>query len=212
MRYFSRVAGLASVVIFIIISYNFMDRQIAKFTEILLKKNRLLVTYASDIPDLLFPIACAITILSWIAYYYFRRKKIRSPYIRLFLLIGWTVPLSFFLKTVLKHFFGMTNARVWLADGGEFGFHWFRGGGDYNGFPSGHMVICTVLAIALIRFFPRSRSAVLFAIFLLAAALVVTGYHFVSDVVAGAYLALLVDFSVCRALYGYKNRFEADLI
>jgi len=205
MRYPSRIVCLAAVVLFVIISHHFFDRGIAVFFGELLKNNGLLKTYAADIPDLLFPIASVITCISWIAFYLLRRKNICSPYAQFFHLIGWTVPLSFFLKTILKNVFGMTNTRAWLVHREEFGFHWFQGGGNYSSFPSGHMAVFMVLVIALIRYFPRFRFAGLLFLLMLAAALVVTDYHFLSDVVAGAFIGLIVDHYTCYALERRKK-------
>ena len=201
----SRINTLVSVVLFIVFSYYFLDRKIAGFSYDFISGKRMISAYTSNIPDLLLPLAFVITGLSWAAYSWFRRKDISSPYTRLFHLIGWTVPLSFLLKTGLKYVFGMTNAREWLVNKGEFGFHWLHGGANYCGFPSGHMAVFSVLVIALVRYFPRYRSAGLSFLLLLAAALVITGYHFLSDVVAGALLGLMIDERVFQALEGRKN-------
>ena len=201
----SHIIILVSVVLFIVFSYHFLDREIAGFSYDFLRGKRMLSAYTSNIPDLLLPLAFAITGLSWAAYCRFRRKDISSPYTRFFHLIGWTVPLSFLLKTGLKYVFGMINAREWLVNKGEFGFHWLHGGANYSGFPSGHMAVFSVLVIALVRYFPRYRFAGLFFLLLLAAALVITGYHFLSDVVAGALLGLIIDDRVFQVLEGRNN-------
>jgi membrane-associated phospholipid phosphatase len=198
--------ALVSVVLCIASSYHFLDREIARSSYDFIRGKRILSAYSSNIPDLLLPLAVAITGLSWAGYCRFRRKDSSSPYTRFFHLIGWTVPLSFLFKTGLKYVFGMTNARVWLANKGEFGFHWLHGGADYCGFPSGHMAVFSVLIIALARFFPPLRFAGLTFLLLLAAALIVTGYHFLSDVVAGALLGLLIANRVFQALEGRNSK------
>ncbi|HEX9137433.1 MAG TPA: phosphatase PAP2 family protein, partial [Nitrospirota bacterium] len=76
----------------------------------------------------------------------------------------------------------------------EWGFHWFIGGGDLNAFPSGHMSVLTPLIISLWRFYPRYRTFFLALGLALGGALIMTNSHFLSDVIAGAYLGLLVDF------------------
>lgn len=201
-----RIISLVSVIIFIIISHTFFDIGIAEYTGELLRNNGFMVTYASDIPDLLFPVACVTTGLSWVVYCLLKHKNIRSPYARFFHLIGWTVPLSFILKTILKYVFGMVNTRVWLANKAEYGFHWFQGNGNYGGFPSGHMAVFTVVAIAFVRFFPRFRFVGLFLLLMLAAALIVADYHFLSDVIAGTYLGLMVDDFTRRVLEDRENK------
>lgn len=206
MRSSYRIVSLVSVVIFVIISYNFFDTGIAEYSGELLRNNGFLVAYASDIPDLLFPIACVTTGLSWGVYSLLKRKNIRSPYARFFHLIGWTVPLTYILKTILKYVFGMISTREWLLNKADHGFHWFQGNGNYSGFPSGHMAVFTVVAIALIRFFPRFRLAGPFLLLMLAAALIVTDYHFLSDVIAGSFLGLMVDDLTFQVLEGRENK------
>ena len=201
----SHIITLVSVVLFIAFSYHFLDREIAVISYDFLSGKRMLTTYSANIPDFLLPLAFVITGFSWAAYCRFRRKDISSPYTRFFHLIGWTVPLSFLVKSGLKYVFGMINAREWLANKGEFGFHWLHGGAKYCGFPSGHMAVFSVLVIALLRYFPRYRSAGLSFLLLLAAALVITDYHFLSDVVAGAFLGFIIDDRVFQILEGRNN-------
>jgi membrane-associated phospholipid phosphatase len=201
-----RIISLISVIALVIVSYFFFDTGIAEYSGGLLRNYGMLATYASDIPDLLFPIACVTTGSSWAVYCLLKRNNISSPYARFFHLIGWTVPLSFILKTILKYVFGMANTRVWLANEAEYGFHWFQGNGNYGGFPSGHMAVFTVVVIAFIRFFPRFRLAGLFLLLILAAALIITDYHFLSDVIAGTYLGLIVDDFTSRVLEDRENK------
>jgi membrane-associated phospholipid phosphatase len=205
MRSSYRIISLVSVIIFVIISHNFLDTRIAEYSGELLRNNGFLVAYASDIPDLLFPIACVTTGLSWGVYSLLKRKNIRSPYARFFHLIGWTVPLTYTLKTILKYVFGMISTRAWLLNKADHGFHWFQGNGNYSGFPSGHMAVFTVVAIAFVRFFPRFRPAGPFLLLMLAAALIVTDYHFLSDVIAGSFLGLMVDDLTFQVLEGREN-------
>jgi membrane-associated phospholipid phosphatase len=87
---------------------------------------------------------------------------------------------------VLKVFFGVPNpADVVQGAGHRFNF-WM--GGENSSFPSGHMV----LAGAFAGFFMRLRKASipLFSVLLLIAAglLLIGDWHFLSDIIAGAFL------------------------
>ena len=84
-------------------------------------------------------------------------------------------------------------SNTWLQKPQLYGFHWFHGGGFYDGFPSWHMAVFAALIAALWRFYPRCRSICLFFLLALASALIVTNYHFLGDVLAGAYLGVLVE-------------------
>jgi len=200
-----RVGGIILAIVLIAISQRYLDIGIALFSEEMLRSHGMLASRASDIPDLLLPIFCVITCASWLAYFHLERRGGPALHARFFLFVGWTIPVAFFLKSVLKYMFGMINTRAWLAHRGSYGFHWFHGGSDYSGFPSGHMVMFTVLMIAIGRFFPRLRLACLVFLLLLAAALLVTDYHFLSDVIAGFLLGILVDVLVHHFLVMAKG-------
>jgi membrane-associated phospholipid phosphatase len=211
-----QIASIFSVAVpFIIFSHFYLDMEIARFFGDILNKDNLLSRYASDLPDLLFPVSVLFTVTSWAVYSWLVRRGRGGSCALFFHLTGWSVPLSFLAKTALKDIFGSINTRYWLQHRGQYGFNWFNSSVDFNGFPSGHMVIFTVIILALCRFFPRARHAGAAFLFLLGAALVITDYHFLSDVVAGALLAVLVDASVFNLLFHKKenarNKVNRDL-
>ncbi len=193
-------------VTFIILSHFYLDREIAGFCAEMLRKKNLLSRFASDIPDLLLPVSIVFTVTSWVFYSWLVSKGKGGACQRFFHLTGWTVPVSFLAKTAFKDIFGSVNTRYWLLHRDQFGFHWFNSRSEFSGFPSGHMMIFTVIIIALWRFFPRSRAIGAVFLLLLAAALIITDYHFLSDVVAGTLLAVLVDVSVFNLLFSKKEK------
>ncbi len=170
-----------------------LDTAIAGFFGDLLRNNAFMSSYASDIPDILLPAAAFFTATSWTAYFSLAHKRVDNPCSRFFLLTGCTVPLSFLAKTVLKYMFGKVTTRAWLSDHSLYGFHWFSSGEKFNGFPSGHMAFLTVAVLAAMRFYPRSRGVCIGLLLLLAAALIITDYHFLSDVIAGVLMGFLID-------------------
>jgi membrane-associated phospholipid phosphatase len=101
---------------------------------------------------------------------------------------------------MLKHLFGRMNTRAWLENPVDRSFHWFHGGGEYSSFPSGHMAVFTTLAVACWLIFPKYRAACLAAIVGLGIALIATDNHFLSDVIAGGYLGLVVLVGTDRSL------------
>ena len=197
---------LISTIPLILLSHLYLDTIVAGFFGEVHRKNALLSIYSSDIPDLLFPAASLFTAMSWAAYYSLSRRGIDNASSRFFLLTGCTVPLSFLSKTVLKYLFGKVTTRAWLAHNDLYGFHWFNSGEKFSGFPSGHMVVFTVLALGVIRFFPRYRRASLGFLFLLAAALIITDYHFLSDVGAGTLLGFMLDAGMYNLLFLGKRK------
>lgn len=108
------------------------------------------------------------------------------------ILAGVVAPLAYLTKTALKFLFGRVETRLWLADYAPDGFNWLSTAEGFNGFPSGHMTICLALAGVGWRYYPRLGWLWLACSLLLPVLLVGGAYHFVSDVIAGAYVAFLV--------------------
>lgn len=101
-----------------------------------------------------------------------------------------------FFKTVLKIIFARTwpatwvdNNPSWLTDG-VYGFFWFRDDAAYQSFPSGHTAAIFVVSVMLIYFYPRVRWLCAIACALVMAGLISNYYHFLSDIIGGAYLGL----------------------
>jgi len=99
-------------------------------------------------------------------------------------------------KNILKFAFGRTWPETWVDNNpsfirdGVYGFNFMHGGSTYQSFPSGHMAAtCTVISVLWIRY-PQFRQIYLIAGLVIGAALVGANYHFLSDVVAGAFVGL----------------------
>jgi len=87
---------------------------------------------------------------------------------------------------VLKVFFGVPNP-AYVIHGARHSFHFWRGY-EGSGFPSGHMVLAAAFAGVVMRLHKASIWP-LAALLLLAAGLLLVGdWHFLSDIIAGAYL------------------------
>ncbi len=189
-------------VLLVFCSYFFLDRKLALFVAKIWTSSARLSIFSANIPDVLFPLVCLVTAFAWTAYFYLARKGVHNRHTRFFLLVANTIPLAFFLKSVLKYLFGRINTRFWLRHMNFTEFHWFHGVGHYTGFPSGHMAVFTTLALALWKFYPAHRSVYLGFLGALALALIVTNYHFISDIIAGVYLGfiihLLIDYALTR--------------
>jgi hypothetical protein len=163
---------------------------------------------SADIPDLLFQIVCVITITSCACYLFRAKKEIFTRPTLFFQLIAYAVPISYILKLCLKYIFGRITTRAWLVHPELYGFNWFHGGGIYDGFPSGHMLVFTTLIAAFWRFYPRYRYTCIILLLLLAVALIATNYHFLGDVVAGMYLGLFVEAGTYQALNRQHRHYD----
>ena len=194
------ISSFLLVVLLIVGSYYFLDARIALFVKKIWTSNAHLSIFSANIPDFLFPMVCVVTGIAWAAYLFLAHKGIYNIHTRFFLLVASTVPFAFILKSMLKFLFGRINTRFWLFHLRPEHFHWFQGKGNYSSFPSGHMAVFTALAAALWYFYPRYRFAYMGALSALALALLLTNYHFLSDIIAGAYLGLFVHYSTLQVI------------
>lgn len=191
-------SALAALVL-VVLSMRLLDLPLAAWFAGYLRSNALYAR-TSDIPDLLLITSLILTTLSWVGYFYLSGRNIHDRRTLFCQVTGTVLPLSFGLKTFLKWLFGRTETRTWLWDPNSYGFHWFAGMEGFRGFPSGHMLVFTPLFLALWHFYPRYRLYYGVVWFCLSAALIATDYHFLSDVLAGAYIGALVYLTVSRAL------------
>lgn len=192
-EYFERklLFGLLSVTVLTAFSYRFLDAAISSFVDEFIRTNAL-APVVSNIPDLLFYIAALVTAGSWAGYFYLTRRGFDDNHTRFLKLCGTVVPLAFLAKEILQHLFGRSTPELWAVYHQVPRFHWFRAGDGYGCFPSGHMTVFAALTAALWRHYPRYRLAYLGFLLALALALIATNYHFLSDVMAGAYLGAMI--------------------
>ena len=188
----------AFTALLLVIGYFWLDIRLAELARTIVGPAFLHSGTVSGMPDILFSLVCFVTVVGWGGYFYTVRRPSRaiSPYF--FRLIGSTVPLAYLLKTVAKYLVGRPNTRWWLLDPTQYSLHWFHGGGGFSGFPSGHMAVFTALMLGVSRFFPRLRNVCHGLLIILALALMLTGYHFFSDIIAGAYLGWVIDTLIVR--------------
>jgi len=187
------------------VSYFFLDHAIAFYVKNTILSDNKTALLSANIPDVLFPLVCIITVLAWAVYFFDRRKGVLEKRTYFALLVGTMLPLTFLLKDALKFAFGRINTRYWLLNPGLPEFQWFSGADNYNGFPSGHMSVLGVLLIALGKQYPKLRNASNGLLAALALSLIATDYHFLSDIIAGLYLALIIYFFAVRILPGVRS-------
>ena len=181
----------------------FLDAQIALAVYQTMDNHERLENYTSNIPDLLFYIVCIVTLVSWLAYFLLKNKA--EKHALFFQVVALCVPAAYGTKIILKLVFGRVNTKTWLHHPYLYGFHWLHGGRIFDGFPSGHMTIFTTLLLALSHFYPRYWKFSVGALVLLAVALVTTDYHFLSDVIAGAYLGVIVYIFTCISVTKFNE-------
>jgi membrane-associated phospholipid phosphatase len=192
--------GFLLAAVLVVLSSGFLDARIALGFDRLLRSDPLLAHYTSRIPDLLLPAMIVLSGVLWAMYLRRVREGIRDEKTRFFLLSGTAMPVAYVAKQMLKYIFGRMNTRVWLENPVDLSFHWFHGGGEYGSFPSGHMAVFTALAVACWLFYPKYRVACLSVMIALGFAMIATDHHYLSDVIAGGYLGLVVFVGTDRGL------------
>jgi membrane-associated phospholipid phosphatase len=98
------------------------------------------------------------------------------------------------IKSQLKFAFGRLWPDTWVQNNpsfihdGAYGFNFFHGGPGYASFPSGHTAAtCAVISVLWIMF-PKLRPVYALVVLAVAAGLIGTNYHFLSDVIAGGFV------------------------
>lgn len=190
---------LLAPLIFLFVRY--LDIPVALFVKNHLYTSPQWSKLTTNLPDLLLLVVFLSMFVSLSVYLVRSKKGIYDATTMLAKLIVWAAPASYLAKMLLKLVFGRVNTRFWLEQPDLYGFHWFQMREHCEGFPSGHMLVIVTLLAAFWRFYPKSRPLCFITATLLGAALVATNYHFVSDVIAGAYLGLLVEAVAFRLLF-----------
>jgi lipid A 4'-phosphatase len=113
----------------------------------------------------------------------------RLAYIPGFIFVS--VAASGLLADLLKVVVARTRPKLLFASG-AYDFTWFGFRADHWSFPSGHATTAAALMAALWCLWPRPLWLYVAAAALVAASRVITGQHFLSDVVAGAAIGIVV--------------------
>jgi membrane-associated phospholipid phosphatase len=196
---FEQIKALILTVLLVAVSCCYLDRELSLLFAKITWNNKSLARSISVIPDSLFFIAVSTGSLSMIIHLYRVAKAKLDATTSFFLLLATAVPFSYVAKTWFKFVFGRVDPQQWLLAPQLYGFHWFVGL-NFQAFPSGHMTVFATLAAVVWRYYPRYLVGCRLLLLLLAAALLVTNVHFLSDIIAGAYLGWLVEMAAFHAI------------
>jgi membrane-associated phospholipid phosphatase len=126
------------------------------------------------------------------------RRGPLSGYAQAGFLAALSVIVADVIKTALKLTFGRTWPETWIdhnpsfIQDGAYCFSPFHGGPGWGSFPSGHMTAVCAAMTVLWFLWPRARLLYALAVAATAAGLLGLNYHFLSDILAGAYLGWAV--------------------
>jgi membrane-associated phospholipid phosphatase len=181
----------------------FLDGQIAAGIMNFIKSVHKLRQATDRIPDILPHLVGIGTILLWGIYFYRSHKSKNDNELQFLRLAATVLPIAYVVKALLKFVFGRTDPRAWLIHKQHLAFHWFSS--SSSSFPSGHMLVFAAFGAAVLLYYPKYRLLVIIILALLGIALIGTDYHFLSDVIAGAYLGIITTYFV-KYLFERKSR------
>lgn len=187
-------AGLLLTALGAASAYLWLDRPIALIVHSdLLAPQRSVFIRLSQIPDPIIPIA--LLALIGLGFRSLAGRPLSNHYAVVFV-CSWSLLFAEAIKNRLKFFFGRTWPETWTHNNpsfirdGVYGFHFMHSGDAYQSFPSGHITaICAVVAVLWISY-PRWRALYVTAVLAVGLGLVGANYHFLSDVIAGAFVGV----------------------
>lgn len=98
---------------------------------------------------------------------------------------------QFLTHEAIKPIFGRIVPNVYLTTG-QYGFEWFHRGVRFGSFPSGHSTEAAAMLSVAWVYYPRWRWLYGTAMIALALALVLGQWHYLSDILAGTVLGVLI--------------------
>jgi len=183
-------AALGSAVITVPLAILLADRAVADAAHAYLHGIRFFI-WLTWIAEPTVPLAIASLLVAGIAAFAGWRPG-RTTQILLTAALATLVAAA--VTNALKIAFGRTWPETWVAGNpswisdGVFGFFPFHGGAGWASFPSGHTTVITAPMLALARSVPRFRLVAWIPVGLVAVGLLGADYHYLSDVLAGAYI------------------------
>jgi membrane-associated phospholipid phosphatase len=182
-------AWFALTVLAVVISVEYLDRPISRLANEALGRFDLVESFtnAPNLSRLITWFVLAAFVLRRFAMWGFSRFDV------VLILSGASLLISGIVKQQLKYAFGRTWPKYTFPSfirEDVYGFNPFHGQFGFDAFPSGHVAaICALLAV-LCRFYPRLKLLSLIGAVVFSAGLVIANYHFLSDVIAGAFVGV----------------------
>jgi len=171
----------------ITMSYFFIDIPLANYFEHWPHTWKLPVLWLTDLID------PKENYLVWpILFFFLRFIMKQESWGNRSLLLAISIPMANLVTEFMKHIFGRARPEL-LFTQGIFGFTFFEWANSFLSFPSGHA--CTIGAIcgAFAGFWPHRLLPLLFFSLLLAFTRVILTMHFLSDVIGGLTIGLLIS-------------------
>jgi membrane-associated phospholipid phosphatase len=187
--------------------YFWFDRPVASWAHVEFPRQAAFVAL-TYIPDPLLVIAVVIFVLLGLKSFL---GKPLSSWQMLILLCSVSVTMTEATKNELKFVFGRYWPDTWIHNNpsfihdGAYGFHFFHGGAAYGSFPSGHTAIACAVASVLWIGCPKLRVLWALAVLAVVVGLIGADYHFVGDIIAGAFVGSTIGWMTMTLASGVRH-------
>jgi membrane-associated phospholipid phosphatase len=183
---FSLLATIAAIAV----SYMWLDRPVALLTHSE-AAHRAIFAKLTHIPDPFLPAAVIIFVGVGIASL---SGLVQTKPLAAALICSISLIVAEATKTQLKFVFGRYWPETWVQDSpsfirdGVYGFNFLHGGVAYASFPSGYTAVTCPVVSVLWLWYPQLRPLYAMVVLGVAVGLVGANNHFLSDVIAGAFV------------------------
>jgi len=185
------------VLVCTLLSVLYLDYPLASWIETHIRSQGVFRLYTSNLPSHLFVFVVIVSSLSLAGYLWLTLQAKKNKHRLFFLVTALVLPCAYLTKTLLKLTFARIETRLWLSHPTIQAPHWFNFDHmGFDSFPSGHMLVFTTLFLSFWHFYPQYRWLYMFSWLGLAVALLLTNYHFLSDIIAGAWVGCLVYYAI----------------
>jgi membrane-associated phospholipid phosphatase len=176
----------------VVISYLWIDRPIALFVHVHLPHHEAFAQL-THIPEPFIPLAIVTFFALGLRT---MSGRLLSKNYTTALICSTSLIMAEAIKNQLKFIFGRLWPETWVLNNpsfirdGAYEFDLFHGGAGYASFPSGHTsMTCAVISVLWILH-PKLRALYLLVVLAITVSLIGTNYHFLSDIIAGAFVGI----------------------
>jgi membrane-associated phospholipid phosphatase len=181
----------AAMVVLVLLCMAYVDRPMAEFLERHVRHTEARIWVRRALaPFDLFVVAALFFLLgcgAWII-----SGRTLSSWARTPLLCSWAAMWAVAADIIFKHIFGRSWVEPTYIQDHLYGFHFLHGGAHWESFPSGTAAISSAIISALWNETPRLRMIGALIVVMLGVGVVINNFHWVSDVIAGAFLGALI--------------------
>ena len=185
--------SLAGCVLAVVISIYFIDRPVAEFFNVHLRHTKLWTYLDRFLAPFVLLVVAALFFLLGSGCWVLSGRQLR-PWTLNPLLCSWSAVWALAAEFIFKEIFGRGWPDPTYIQNGLYGFRFMHGSSHWSSFPSGTATISTAIAATVWLLIPRLRRIGLLLAVILCSEVVVTNGHWLSDVIAGAFLGGSIGF------------------